>query len=86
MIGIQCKESHLWEVLILSSFSTKALDFEVMRNVDIRTVDPAGLVDIRDTTVDPNKPLQERMADFILLWRIYIAKIMAETVLTLLFW
>ena len=41
------------------------LDLEAMRSVDIRTVDPATLMDIQDTTIDTNKPLQERMVDFI---------------------
>lgn len=36
-----------------------------MKNVDIRTVDPAGLVDIRDIQVDPDLPREERMRDFI---------------------
>lgn len=40
-------------------------DLEAMRNVDIRTVDPATLVDIRDVKIDKNLPQSERVRDFI---------------------
>ncbi len=38
---------------------------EAMRNVDIRTVDPATLHDIRDVTVRVDLPKHERMLDYI---------------------
>jgi len=38
---------------------------EAMRNVDIRTVDPATLRDIRDVTVNVDLPKRERMLDSI---------------------
>ncbi len=38
---------------------------EAMRDVDIRTVDPASLVDIRDTKVKTELPPMERIQDFI---------------------
>ena len=38
---------------------------EAMRNVDIRTVDPAGLRDIRDVKVNTDLPKRERILDFI---------------------
>jgi hypothetical protein len=41
------------------------LDLEAMRNVDIRTVDPATLVDILDVKVDSSLPQPERTIDFI---------------------
>jgi hypothetical protein len=41
------------------------LDFEAMRNVDIRTVDPSTLVDILEVKVDPSMPQPERTVDFI---------------------
>ena len=41
------------------------LSLETMRNVDIRTVDPSTLVDIRDVKVNTDLPKQERIADFI---------------------
>ena len=37
---------------------------KAMQNVDIRTVDPAGLRDIRDVTVNTDLPKQERILDF----------------------
>ena len=36
-----------------------------MRSIDIRTVDPATLVDIRDIKIGPSMPQSERMMDFI---------------------
>ena len=38
---------------------------KAMQNVDIRTVDPAGLRDIRDVTVNADLPKRERILDFI---------------------
>ena len=38
---------------------------EAMQNVDIRTVDPDTLRDIRDVTVNTDLPKQERILDFI---------------------
>ena len=38
---------------------------EAMQNVDIRTVDPAGLRDIREVKVNIDLPKQERILDFI---------------------
>ena len=37
---------------------------KAMQNVDIRTVDPAGLRDIRDVKVNTDLPKQERILDF----------------------
>ncbi len=42
-----------------------AESLEAMRNVDIRTVDPATLRDIRDVTVHVELPKRERMLDYI---------------------
>jgi hypothetical protein len=41
------------------------LDFKSMKNVDIRTVDPATLVDILEIKVDSAMTQPERMLDFI---------------------
>lgn len=41
------------------------IDFEELKNVDIRTVDPSTLVDIRDVKVNTDLPKPERIADFI---------------------
>lgn len=38
---------------------------EAMQNVDIRTVDPDTLRDIRDVTVNADLPKRERILDFI---------------------
>ena len=40
-------------------------DLEAMAGVDITSVDPDSLVDIRDTVVDKSLPKEERMLDFI---------------------
>ena len=37
---------------------------KAMQNVDIRTVDPAGLRDIRDVKVNTDLPKRERILDF----------------------
>lgn len=41
------------------------LDLELMRSVDIQSIDPDILVDIRDIKVDNNKPISERAYDYI---------------------
>ena len=38
---------------------------KAMQNVDIQTVDPAGLRDIREVKVNTDLPKQERILDFI---------------------
>ena len=45
--------------------SVSKLDLNAMKNVDIRTVDPTTLVDIRDVKIDKNLPQSERIRDFI---------------------
>ena len=42
-----------------------SLDFETMRSVDIRTVNPDTLADIRDVKVNTALPQRERIFDFI---------------------
>lgn len=49
----------------MKHFDINDIDFEAMRDVDIRTVDPETLIDIRDVKVDSDQPLTERMVDFI---------------------
>jgi len=41
-------------------------DFEAMRNIDIRAVDPDTLADIRDIKIDPNLPLREKALDYLM--------------------
>ena len=40
-------------------------EIEAMQNVDIRTVDPSTLRDIRDVKVNTDLPKRERILDFI---------------------
>lgn len=42
-----------------------AADIDAMQNVDIRTVDPETLTDIRDVEVNTELPKRERILDFI---------------------
>jgi len=39
---------------------------EQMKNVDISTVDPAKLVDIREIQIDEQKTREERLRDFVM--------------------
>jgi hypothetical protein len=41
------------------------LDFEAMRAVDIRTVDPATLVDIQNTKINMQRPVIEKALDYL---------------------
>ena len=40
-------------------------DLDSMRNIDIQHIDPDTLPDIRDINIDDNKPLSERILDYI---------------------
>lgn len=40
-------------------------ELDRMKDVDIRTVDKADLVDIRDVRIDTGRPVRERMEDYI---------------------
>ena len=40
-------------------------DFEAMRSVDIRTVDPSTLADIHDVNIDPNLPFVEKATAYL---------------------
>ena len=42
-----------------------ASELDAMSRIDIRTVDPDTLVDIREVTVDTSLPREERIRDFI---------------------
>ena len=41
----------------------KSLDH--MRDTDVRTVDPAALVDIRDVTINTSLPKEDRLLDYL---------------------
>ena len=38
---------------------------DILKSVDIRTVDPATLVDIRDVVINLDLPIEERLIDFV---------------------
>jgi len=38
---------------------------EQLKNVDIRTVDPSTLIDLRDVRINPDLTKEERLIDFI---------------------
>jgi len=40
-------------------------DFEAMKSVDIRTVDPSTLVDIRKVNINPNLPFEEKALEYL---------------------
>lgn len=45
--------------------SLSNMDFETMKNIDIRTVNPDTLVDINDTKVNEELSKEERILNFI---------------------
>lgn len=49
----------------MSEFNIDIIDFESLKQVDVRTVDPNILIDINDTRVNSKLPLEERIRDFI---------------------
>ena len=42
----------------------RQLDLAALEAVDVRTVDPASLVDIRDVAIDAKQPKQDRIASY----------------------
>lgn len=46
-------------------FDLAKVDFETLRRMDVRKVDPDTLVDIRGIEINRNLPRKQRMADFI---------------------
>ena len=45
--------------------SNTMYDLEAMQNIDIRTVEPSTLVNIRDINIDPDLPFEEKVADYL---------------------
>lgn len=43
----------------------REMTLDQMKNVDIRAVDPDSLIDIRDIQVNPGRPREERIRDFV---------------------
>lgn len=46
-------------------FDLSQVDFEALRQVDVRTVDPDTLVDIKELDIDKTLPREQRMAEFV---------------------
>ncbi|MGL5435518.1 MAG: DUF6870 family protein [Lachnospiraceae bacterium] len=49
----------------MDDFGISHEELEALRQVDIRTVEPAALVDIKNITIDEALPREERIAAFI---------------------
>lgn len=49
----------------MEKFDITAINLEELRHVDVRTVDPTTLVDIREIKIDRNLPKEERQKEFI---------------------
>lgn len=49
----------------MGGFDLSQVDFEVLRQVDVRTVDPDTLVDIKELDIDKTLPREQRMAEFV---------------------
>lgn len=49
----------------MGEFNLSPVDLEALKQVDVRTVDPDTLVDIRDICIDKEQPKEQRMADFL---------------------
>ena len=43
----------------------QAIDLEAMRNIDIRNFDPDTIPDIKDIHIDTDKPVLDRVLDYI---------------------
>ena len=49
----------------VGEFDLSQVDFEALRQVDVRTVDPDTLVDIKELDIDKTLPREQRMAEFV---------------------
>lgn len=49
----------------MDDFDLTQVDFEALKQVDVRTVDPNTLVDIRTLEIDKTLPREQRMAEFV---------------------
>ena len=49
----------------MGEFDLSQVDFEALRLVDVRTVDPDTLVDIKELDIDKTLPREQRMAEFV---------------------
>lgn len=49
----------------MGEFDLSQVDFEALRQVDVRMVDPDTLVDIKELDIDKTLPREQRMAEFV---------------------
>lgn len=49
----------------IGGYDLTEMDLEELKQVDVRTVDPATLVDIEEIEIDRTLPKEERMREFI---------------------
>lgn len=49
----------------MDDFDLFKMDIEALKKVDVRTVDPDTLVDIRDIEIDKTLPKEQRQLEFI---------------------
>lgn len=49
----------------MGEFDLLQVDFEALRQVDVRMVDPDTLVDIKELDIDKTLPREQRMAEFV---------------------
>lgn len=49
----------------MGEFDLSQVDLEALRQVDVRTVDPDTLVDIKELDIDKTLPREQRMAEFV---------------------
>ena len=49
----------------MGEFDLSQVDFEALRQVDVRTVDPDTLVEIPQPDIAPPLPREQRMAEFV---------------------
>lgn len=49
----------------MGEFDLSQVDFETLQQVDVRTVDPDTLVDIKELDIDKALPREQRMAEFV---------------------
>lgn len=49
----------------MDDFDYSKIDFNALRQVDVRTVDPDTLVDISKIEIDKTLPREQRMAEFV---------------------
>lgn len=49
----------------MGEFDLSQVDFGALRKVDVRTVDPDTLVDIKELDIDKTLPREQRMVEFV---------------------